>query len=718
MARWSEPFSSPVARFATLLLFMGAAVAFRAFFSVHVMPPPQLMQGEATQAYRYTAMISRGEGVPRVDPMSMHPEGFPTGQNSIFEEYIAGGLHRVLGGDFDRFMRLFCLIFPLLAIPGIYLWTGAAGFCRRTALSASALYGILLPALLRARGESLYRETVALPLIIFLGWTLERALRDDSRRLVMAVASGLLLFAALASWKVTGFLALFIFAYLLFSRGVPRDPALIVPLGAAQLLASLLLPHMRHDTAVLSPASILAAAAMLSCFTPAALRRAVQWAGALAAVAAVLLLRGESSHVTAVALAKIRFLFRHPADPLLLSPDARLFWVGGYTSPTAGEFIWLFGPLFAAALPGALSLLKKARGRLLVPFLFVSLGGYLFFDRLHVFLAVALAPLLALTGRRSALLPVVFVLAGAHSFLAPSLGHRLSDAGFAFRPGASLLTDSEVNGYLRWVGETSDPDGAFLAYWHVSGLTSAYGERPTVLHTFFENRRNRESIVEFSTTLFETGEELVSFMEEREARYLVYQADFLLDRSWQGAAYLGGVTAPHDSSAAFLMHYMPERLERLALVWQGPSMRVYEMDGTPVSVPGNPLFIPRYRAFFDYDTALACIADPVGTALALGSSGLAHRDPDAVSAALLILSENQAGVPPEASVGLLQFLVEAHLAGAYGILDLEGDFEAYLAAWGPDREVRLDLVRLLERAGLRDRALFHYGQAFEEGGSR
>ncbi|MFO7626747.1 MAG: hypothetical protein R6V62_05775 [Candidatus Fermentibacteraceae bacterium] len=717
MARWSEPFSSSIARFATLFLFMGAALAFRAFFSVQVMPPPLLMQGEATQAYRYSAMISRGEGIPRIDPMSMHPGGFQTGQNSIFEEYIAGGLHRVLGGDFDRFMRLFCLVFPLLAIPGIYLWTGAAGFCRRTALSASALYGILLPAILRARGESLYRETVALPLIIFLGWTLERALRTESGRLRPAVASGLLLFAALASWKVTGFLALFIFAYLLFSRSVPRDPALIVPLGAAQLLASLFLSHMRHDTAILSPASILAVAAMLSCFAPARLRRAIPWAGVLAAVAAAVLLPGEGGHVTAVALAKIRFLFRHPADPLLLSPDARLFWVGGYTSPTPGEFIWLFGPLVLAAIPGIALFLKQARGRLMVPFLFVSMAGYLFFDRLHVFLAVALAPILALYARKRALLPVVFILAGAHSVFAPSLGQRLSEAGLSFRPGASLLTDNEVDGYLRWVKASSDSTGAFLAYWHVSGLTSAYGERPTVLHTFFENRLNRDNIVEFSAGLFQTPEELVSFMEEKEARYLVYQADFLLDLSWQGAAYLGGVTAPHDSSAAFLMHYMPEHLERLALVWQGASIRVFELDGTAVTLPPNPLFILRYKPFFDYETALGYISDPVGTALALGSSGLAHRDPNAASAALLMLSESPADVPAQASVGLLQFLVEAHLAGAYHILDLEGDFEAYLAAWGPDREVRLDLVRLLERAGLRDRALHQYGLAFEEGGA-
>jgi hypothetical protein len=289
--------------------------------------------------------------------------------------------------------------------------------------------------------------------------------------------------------------------------------------------------------------------------------------------------------------------------------------------------------------------------------------------------------------------------------------------GLSFRPGASLLTDTEVNRYLRWVSESTAPTDVFLAYWHISGITSAYGERPTVLHTFFENRRNRENIIRFSAALFGPEEELVSFMEERQARYLVYQADFLLDRSWQGAAYLGGVTSPNDSSAAFLMHYMPERLMRLAPVWQGTSLRIFELDGVASPLAPNALFMLRYRPFLDYGTALASVSDPVGTALALGSSGLAHRDPDAVSAALLILSTDAADVPPEASLGLLQFLLEAHLAGSYGILDLEGDFEAYLAGWGPDREIRLDLVRLLERAGLRERAIHHYGLAFGEGGA-
>lgn len=686
---------------------------FRFHFSQYVMPPPSRMQGEATQAYRYALMVSRGEPIPATDPLVMHPRGFPTGQNSIFEEYIAGWLHRVFGGDFDVFIRWFCLAFPLLSIPGLYLWSRAAGLPARTALAASALYGILLPALLRARGESLYRETVAIPLLVFLGGTLEAALRPGSRKIGWSVAAGVLLFLALASWKVTGFLSAFLFLYLLFRRR-PAAPAPILMLGAAQLTASLLLSHMRHDGAILSPGSILAAAAMLSRIPGRGVRRASRWIGAGSAVLSALLLPGSGGHVAAVALAKARFLFRHPGDPTLLSPDARLFWVGGYTSPTPGEFLWLFGVPGILAASGARRFIAAARGTLLAAFIPLALAGCLFFDRLHVFLAAAVVPVVAMAFRRNAFLPVVFLLVGAQSLLAPQSARAIEAAGLGFRPGASLLTDGELDGYLEWAASTGEDEG-ILAYWHMSGLTSAYAHRPVVLHTFFENRENRRRIQAFASVLYGTEEELAAFMAENRAEYLVYQADFILDRSWQGTAYLGGVVSPPETGAACLMHYRPEALERLAPVWQGWSIRVFRLDGEAAALPQNPLFTERYRSFMDYDAALAATADPVGAGASLAAAGMASVDPDRVSAGLLLMSRVPAAVPADAAVGPLQFLVQAHLEGLYGITELKEDFLAYLDAWGPDPEIRLDLVRLLERAGRRDEAVIQYGLALSEG---
>jgi hypothetical protein len=714
MRRWSD---LPTAvRIAVFPLLMGAALLFRAFFSQNVMPPPERMQGEATQAYRYALMVSRGEGIPRIDPLVMHPEGFPTGQNSLFEEYLAGWLHRAAGGDFDVFIRRFCLVFPLLAMPGLFLWSRAAGLSARSALAASALYGIMLPALLRARGESLYRETVAIPMLVFLGWTLERALGAGKNRVAWSASAGVLLFLALASWKVAGFLSAFLFLYLLFRRD-PAGPAVLLPLGAAQLAASLVLSHMRHDGALLSPGSMLAAAAMISCIPAGGFRGAARWIGAGAAVLSALLLPGSGGHVAAVALAKARFLFRHPGDPALLTPDARLFWVGGYTSPTPGEFLWMFGVPGVLAVSAAGRFLSAARGTLLAGFIPLALAGCLFFDRLHVFLAVALAPAAVMAFRRNALLPVVFLLAGAQTMLAPRLAQALDSAGLGFRPGASLLTDGELDDYLDWAASTEPGDG-FAAYWHLSGLTSAYAGRPTVLHTFFENQDNRRRIQEFASALYGSEENLAAFMEENRAEYLVYQADFMLDLSWQGAAYLGGVVSPPETCAAFLMQYRPESLQRLAPVWQGWSLRVFRLDGRAADLPQNPLFRERYRSFMDYDAALAATAEPVGTGLSLASRGMAAGDPDRASAGLLLMSGDPVAVPPEAAVGPLQFLVQAHLDGTYGIRELEEDFLAYLDGWGPDPAIRLDLVRLLERAGLGEEAARQYGIAVSEGGAR
>ncbi len=124
------------------------------------------MQGETTQAYRYTEMIAEGRDIPSLDTLVMRPEGLRTGENSIFEEYLAGGLHRIIGGDFNGFLRAFSMLFPLLLLPVIFFWMTGLGYSRNESLFGAALYGVFLPALLRTRGESLYRETVALPLIL------------------------------------------------------------------------------------------------------------------------------------------------------------------------------------------------------------------------------------------------------------------------------------------------------------------------------------------------------------------------------------------------------------------------------------------------------------------------------------------------------------------------------------------------------------------------
>lgn len=689
---------------AVLLLLVAGGYVFRTVFSEGVMPPPMRMQGETTQAYRYTAMISSGEGIPAVDTLVMRPHGMRTKENSIFEEYIAGGMHRMVGGNLDIFLRFFSRFFPLLAIPVLFLWMNATGFAREESFTGAAVYAVFLPALLRTRGESLYRETVALPLLFGALMFADLSGKKKGREAVaLSIAGAVLLFCALAAWKVTGILSFFLFAWLAFAG---KEKTTVLPFAAAQILASAMLSHMIHDGALHSPATVMAVAAAVSSLT--GKHRISAWAGMALSISAAFLFRSSSTgHVASVLLAKLRFFFIHPEDPMLLGEDARLFWVSGYTSPSWAQAILLFGVAALLGVFGWKQFRRKTRGTLLFWLVPVAAAGYFLFDRLHVILALAVIPLMvaALREKKYLLLAAVPVF-GTLSMYAPLGAAVLSDAGLEFEETGSLLADAELNGLVSWFRENR---GTALSYWHISGLLSAYAETPVVTHTFFENEQNRETIVEFSRRIYGTEAEMTAFMEEREARYLVYQADFVFDRTPQGLLYLAGLTRVQNGSLAVRLHYYPHTLERLVLVWQGPSLRVFELDGAPAdSLERYVLWERDYGRFLnDYSAAFATAMFPVETGLHLAETGMETGDPERISAALLLFAGSTDEVPADVSIELLQHLLMAHLHGNYQMENLAKDFETYLDAWGPDPQIRLDLIRLLQDSGMQERAEHH-----------
>lgn len=687
-----------------LLLLVAGGYVFRSVFSVSVMPPPSRMQGETTQAYRYAAMISSGEAVPAVDSLVMRPAGMNTGENSIFEEYIAGGLHRVVGGDLDSFLLVFCRLFPLLALPALFFWMKGTGFSSGESYTGAAVYAVLLPALLRTRGESLYRETVALPIIFTALMLADLARgREGRRALFLSVGGAALFFLALAAWKVTAFLSFLLFFWFAFSK---TSKSVVLPFAAVQILASLTLSHMVHDGAIHSPASIMAVAAAVSSLSGKS--RISGFAGMAAAALSLLLFPSTSTgHVSSVIAAKFRFFFSHPENPLLLDPDSRLFWVSGYTSPTPGQALLLFGAAALTAAFGWKRFRTLTRGSLLFWLFPASAAGYLLFDRLHVLLAFGIVPPLisAMRGRRY-LLPAAAALFGTLSMFAPAEAEAIRDAGLNPGESGSLLTDRELDGIISW---SRDNPGTVLSYWHISGLLSAYAGTPVVTHTFFENGDNRRTIVEFAGLMYGTEAGMVEFMERKGADYLVYQADFVFDRSTQGLLYLAGLTEVPDGSLAVRLHYYPESLERLFPVWQGPSLRVFAIQGSaPDSLQRHALWERGYGGFInDYQIALAAVMAPVETGLYLGGTGMESGDPAKISAGLLLLAQSPEEVPAEASIELLQNLLMAHLYGDYPLDMLADDFETYLDAWGPDPQLRLDLIRLLQSGGMQERAERH-----------
>jgi len=690
-------------RIIILLLFLVAGgFAFRTVFAQSVMRPPSRMQGETTQAYRYTRMVSDGEGIPALDTLVMRPGGMMTTENSLFEEYIAGGIHRIIGGDLNRFLLIFCRLFPLLAVPVIFFWMRNSGFNLQESSAGAGLYAVFLPALLRTRGESLYRETVALPLI-----TLTFALADMSilcekkETLKFSIAAAVTLFLALASWKVTGFVSFFLFTWLAF-----RKPGLrtVLPMAVSQLAAAVLLTHMRHDIALLSPGTIMALVSVASSFFR---HKVVPFAGlTISLFTGVLFISSSTGHVASVMAAKLRFIFSHPEDPSLLSGDARLFWVSGYTSPSLGQTVLLFGLAVVIAVWGWKAFREKTRGSAMFFLVPLSAAGYLFFDRLHVLLAICIIPpVIAASRGRKWMLPLLLAIFGLQTMFSPQIAGILSDAGMSQGDSSSLLTESELNDLIDWA---EDNRGTMLSFWHISGLLSAYAEMPVITHTFFENAENRETIIEFAERIYGTEDEMVDFMEEKGAVYLAYQADFIFDKTPQGLLYLAALTDIPDGSLAIRLHYYPQSLKRLKLVWQGPSIRVFQIDGGKTDIQRQLLWEARYASFLhNREMADAVVNSPVETGIYLADQGIGTDDSRKTSAALLIFSKFQNDVPADAAIGLLQELLMAHLSGEYSIDHLEEDFIAYLEGWGPDPQLRFDLVRLLRNNHLDQRAEHH-----------
>ncbi len=687
---------------------------FRDWFAINVMPPPSRMQAETTQAYRYAKMISSDGHIPSTDSLVMHPEGFRTSENSIFEEYIAGGIHRLVGGDFDSFMRTFCLLFPLLVIPFLYLWMRAAGIGEWNSAAAASLYAFLYPALLRARGGSLYRETVALPILVALGWLTERSLqgRDGDGKPAWGIMAGLVLFLALAAWKVTGFLCLFLFIYLLWRNWKDQDVPYVlrVSLAAAQIIGSVLLTHMRHDGAYMGPATVLAVFLLLRG------TRGIWFPITACVIASATVFLGESStgHVSAVVMAKLRFLFRHPSDPSMLSDDARLFWVPGYTSPTPAQLLLLFGIPAAAALPGIRKFLGDYRHKLVFWFLIVSLAGYLFFDRLMIFLAIALVPVIALSIRRVWILVPVAILILLQSVFPASMAKAVSATGLEFRNTSSLLNDRELDSFLNWMKYSTDSDQAVLSYWHISGLISAYAQRPVVTHTFFENSHNRRTIIDFARHIFMPEDSLVRFMRAHDCDLLVYQADFLLDRSSSGILYLAGLTSVPENSVAQDLQYHPENLDSLVPVFQGPSLRVFSLDTRDApDLPRQFLFQERYRHCYNgYEDAVGIISDMRGWSGYLADKAVDSGDMDMLSGALLL--GLQGAGPADVTESMLNRLIQWYIQGDYDLDRLTEDIDSFTYWNGERPDLRLLLARFYAAEGRLREAAGQYRMVLTE----
>ncbi|MFA6318650.1 MAG: hypothetical protein WC943_14675 [Elusimicrobiota bacterium] len=605
---------------------------------------------ESAFQYRYARMAAQGERLPSVDVRAQYPEGLDLGKGlTVLMEPVCGWLAKAaapLGLPPHLFAVVFLAAASSLSVFAVFLLVRLAGGSLFGGVAGAAFYALSPASLMRVVGTFEY-ENFSLPLF-FLGVALfARAAARAGAAWSCGVAAGLLLVLSMMSWHFASFLAFwFMFLASAYSLAAePEDEALarrfrgvLAALGAASVAAGLLVPSLSARLLLASP---LAASvyAFWACLAAAALRPGLPRLGLLGAYAAltcggILLLGGLApgdgmyGHVQGLAWSKLRFLLVKPADPALLSFDARSLWLEAFSSPSPGAAVWLFAP--AALIPAAWGLLRAARPAGLSPAAFRPCGFgapgfpgglvlllaacsgllYLLVDRLSVvlvFFAAAVVGLAFDAVRRerpllaSAGLALVILLESWQVAVwdRPSpLRDRLGAVAPFREAKPALMGWSEMRDVVDWARRATGPDDAFLAAFQTSPMLLTYADRPILLHPKFEEPRMRAKVKEFLEALYGREEEVYAMARRYGATYFLYQADFILDTSQDSPRYMADRLVLPADCAALAFHFFPERLERFELVHQNLFFRVFKVRDGPRTGQAAP---PFRLAWYDPD---------------------------------------------------------------------------------------------------------------------
>jgi len=550
-------------------------------------------------------------------------------------------------------------------------------------------------------------ESFALPLLLASLAFLIVALDSESRLWrVHAAAAGALLAVGLASWHFSRFHLAALFIALAWTGWrcradqacLGRLRACVGVLAACAAGAGLLCAPLRETAFIFSPVMILGYGLFLALAFP---RRALPLA--LAAAAALGLssyLSRELSaygHVYGLLWEKLRHGLVEPADPALLSPDARLLWVGPFKSPEPGFAFFAFFPMGLIILPRLVSALSgkgksqpepgkagdpMAAAALIDAMLVLYLFGTAMVARLTAVLAFLLcAAACRLPQRRlgaaglSLLFFALAALEGAKS-LSPASRYnpfmRIAAAwtgtGTDRRPVGTVSDDLAL---IRWLRKNGGPSRPVLANYGISASLLAYSGCPILLHPKFEAAGIRAKTREFLQALYSTEEDFSAFCRRYEAALFVYSVDDILDESPDGPRYTSGDLRLRSDAAAVLFHFHPERLKDFRLLYENHRYRVFSTSpqaGAAAAVKSSDPV---------YDIARFSPRTEAGGRLSLDAAGVNERMAQA-----------------RRDVLLAHILVRMDRGE-----DALAAYEASFAAWPPDEQVRQEALRL--RAALR-----------------
>ncbi|MFN0152189.1 MAG: hypothetical protein ACKVU1_15915, partial [bacterium] len=353
---------------------------------------------EGAVQFRYARMVAEGDAIPARDGAIAWPGGIePARQLCLLMERSIGESYRAFGRLFGRIpFHVWAAYAPhvasALAVPAAYIAGLAVWGSAPAALLAATLYTLSLATTARSIG-SFGHEDFALPFLFLAAAFLLRQMSGEKseRRGGFASPSGAAAAVALGfglgAWHFSRFVHLLFVGALairiVWTVGDSQRRAVraLAWITAGAAIAGLAFAVLRASAFLASPQMLLSAALLASfaiearrgatpssatdtrarAATPLVARRAF----VVAAIFAPLVFlssrfSAESAgygHVYALFADKLRFLGRKPADPSLLSPEARSLWIEDFASPS----LYLAVVMFAAPALLALAAILHRR---------------------------------------------------------------------------------------------------------------------------------------------------------------------------------------------------------------------------------------------------------------------------------------------------------------------------------------------------------------------
>jgi hypothetical protein len=357
-------------------IFVAALSAKQHFFDLSGTGDDATYWMESAQRYRYVRMVAEGGWIPSVDRDMQAPDGYPPWSDTVLQETLYGSLYRWFADpeedSLPSWVRQTTRIVSATAIFPMALLCLVVTRRRDAAVLGALVWAVALPIAERGTGIVLFREDLAVPVLLwhlaFLG------LWARSHRWWQALTAGFFLAMSLLLWKVVSFYVLLLVAFLGTAHWLGRAEARTLGLGVAWMFlpvaGACFLPFSLHYDSFLTSTPMLLAVAVGSAMGADAAgvwwaRRNgtlphEPWTFAPLAVGVFVVLRftlpAEEgyAHAWETILARVVHLGVKPIDPMELTFGARHYWTGNYESPSLPLLARNWPWMLAAALPGLL----------------------------------------------------------------------------------------------------------------------------------------------------------------------------------------------------------------------------------------------------------------------------------------------------------------------------------------------------------------------------